>query len=571
MLPLGVAKSFGASAEKLSGLYAEALACEGELRRVQQRQILLAGTDPLALPAWREAKALQDARLAAQLSSVPAAAGGGDVRRENLNSAAQPPPETAAAADTAGTSQLVATVALPLSAEGEAALAAFAALQDTLKRNDALALAREVGCGVTAVEDFFARHRAAAQAALLRAQRRAGGDAAEPQQSSDPADGGAGDRAGDRGAAKWAADAAALDKERDKKLADLDLLLDGAGRIARPDFAGPFAALMQRMHAPSVRAAALCALAASAGHPATASRLLAAPRFQQALETWAVQLEADRQTSALHTLLAALRTLTLIPLPPPGKWAKSLVRAIERLAKYREARVAAAAAALAERLSRGDYRAGPPGPLPLKRSRQSELRAGGAGLELQPLKRSRRACEEPADRARTAGSAHDPWEAALAEEQRRVVAANLQSADQRLMQRARRLQQEAAWARVPEDPRLRARLAIRASFPPLPMHVPLPAPPLLPAAAGEESSEVAAQRALRAVGGPLPSAGSLGWMDPGEPNDPPLGDRRPPPGALPHALPCNPVDAGEAATQLEGLIAAGVRLPELIGWRMARQ
>ena len=99
----------------------------------------------------------------------------------------------------------------------------------------------QVGCGAAAVEDFFARQRAAARAALQRAQRRAGGDAAEaldPDPDPAVADGGAGDRAGDRGAAKWAADVAALDGERNTKLADLDMLLNGDGRIARPDFAG---------------------------------------------------------------------------------------------------------------------------------------------------------------------------------------------------------------------------------------------------------------------------------------------------------------------------------------------
>ena len=103
------------------------------------------------------------------------------------------------------------------------------------------------------MEDFFARQRGAQQAMVQRVQRRAGRDAAEgPDPAVDPtlADGGAGDRGGSCGAAnpqnlpkpcsaaKWAADAAALDRERNSKLGDLEMLLDGGGRIARPDFAG---------------------------------------------------------------------------------------------------------------------------------------------------------------------------------------------------------------------------------------------------------------------------------------------------------------------------------------------
>ena len=91
------------------------------------------------------------------------------------------------------------------------------------------------------MEDFFARQRGAEQAVVQRVQRRAGRDAVEePDAAVDPAltEGGAGDRGGSCGAAKWAADAAALDKERNSKLGDLEMLLDGGGRIARPDFAG---------------------------------------------------------------------------------------------------------------------------------------------------------------------------------------------------------------------------------------------------------------------------------------------------------------------------------------------
>lgn len=51
------------------------------------------------------------------------------------------------------------------------------------------------------------------------------------------------------------------------------------------------------------------------------------------LESWALHLEADRQTSALRTLMSAVQTLFLHQLPPTAHW-KYLEKAMKRLAKY---------------------------------------------------------------------------------------------------------------------------------------------------------------------------------------------------------------------------------------------
>lgn len=94
------------------------------------------------------------------------------------------------------------------------------------------------------MEDYFARQQASVRAALQRLQRRAGADPAQTPARADDADDlgsehGDGDKAtAQRAASHWAAASAAADKERAGQLADIELLLDGAGRIARPDFAG---------------------------------------------------------------------------------------------------------------------------------------------------------------------------------------------------------------------------------------------------------------------------------------------------------------------------------------------
>ena len=54
------------------------------------------------------------------------------------------------------------------------------------------------------------------------------------------------------------------------------------------------------------------------------------------LEAWALHLEADRQTSALRTLMSAVQSLILHRLPPPAHW-KYLEKAMKRLAKYTRA------------------------------------------------------------------------------------------------------------------------------------------------------------------------------------------------------------------------------------------
>lgn len=158
--------------ERLAALYAEACADEGELRRVQQRQLLLAGADALALPPWRQARAAQAARLGLGPDGVPASAadrapkGAGaaavdaGARPASAPAAGAAPeqqrqPEAAAAehaerlegaspAESDADWEPAAAPTGPLRGESEAALAAFCALQDTLSRDEALALAREV-------------------------------------------------------------------------------------------------------------------------------------------------------------------------------------------------------------------------------------------------------------------------------------------------------------------------------------------------------------------------------------------------------------------------------------------
>ena len=138
---------------------------------MQQRQVLLAGADALALPPWRQARAVQAARLglgpngapasaaarapkgagaaadtAAQPASAPAAgAAPGQQRRPEAAAAEREErQEGATPADADADWEPAASPAGPLRAESEAALAAFCALQDTLSRDEALALAREV-------------------------------------------------------------------------------------------------------------------------------------------------------------------------------------------------------------------------------------------------------------------------------------------------------------------------------------------------------------------------------------------------------------------------------------------
>ena len=157
--------------ERLAALYAEAHADEGELRRVQQRQLLLAGADALALPPWRQVRAARAARLGlgpdgapasvaaktpngagaaanavAQPVSAPAAgaAPGQQGRREAAAVELEERQGGASPADADADWEPAPAPAGPLRAESEAALAAFCALQDTLSRDEALALAREV-------------------------------------------------------------------------------------------------------------------------------------------------------------------------------------------------------------------------------------------------------------------------------------------------------------------------------------------------------------------------------------------------------------------------------------------
>lgn len=98
---------------------------------------------------------------------------------------------------------------------------------------------------------------------------------------------------------------------------------------------------MSRTYNTSARAAALDALAASAGDGPTAARLLAAPRLQPALAQWAATAEEDRQTSMLRALLAALRALCAAAgsmargSAAQPRWDKALVRAVAKLGRCR--------------------------------------------------------------------------------------------------------------------------------------------------------------------------------------------------------------------------------------------
>ena len=91
---------------KLAALYAEARADEGELRRVQQRQLLLAGADPLSLPPWRQMRAAEAARLGLGLDgTLASSAKARSVKHQGAGTAAHAKarsPRASAAGATAG-------------------------------------------------------------------------------------------------------------------------------------------------------------------------------------------------------------------------------------------------------------------------------------------------------------------------------------------------------------------------------------------------------------------------------------------------------------------------------------